>query len=395
MPSAVNLPARVLTYWRTLRTLGSEARARHGVSAWHMLREHRRLRRLTRLRLNEYFMYGLFDPAMPWEAKAEYLGGRLIRQLWSAFNPIEYRYLFKNKLVFKQICLGARLPVPEFLGVFDPDWGYTATGGPLRTPGDLKRWIADLSDPNVVIKPTAGAEGRMVRAFCGKAAGGAPALLTAAAEEWPAERLYAFMTDAEALEQACSGAVEVAPTFLFERRLRPHPDLAALSPDTLCTLRVLTLRDRGLPARVLRAIYKLQTAGSGVDNLAQGSVAIAVDMETGVLGTGWTKPKANRLPDPKRLEADPATGARFTGVRVPYWREVLDVALRGAEAFSSVRVLGWDIAVTPQGPFILEGNWSWGETGAQAGFGRGLYFGDFRHVADRLIAEGKANRALV
>lgn len=395
MPHPLNIPTRAWKYWSRFSRLGREAKAKHGVSKWRILREHWALRGNTGLRLDEYFFFGLFDPDMPTEAKEEYIGQKLMRPLWSALNPIEYRYLFKNKLVFKQVCVGAGLPVADFLGVFDPDWGYAANGQPLRTAEDLARWIADIEDANVVFKPTAGAEGRMVLVFKGKTQGAAPALVAVDGEEWPAERLWRHLTDEAALERACLGAVEIAPTFLIERRLRPHPALAALSPETLCTIRVLTLRDRGTAPHVMRAIFKLQTSASGLDNLAQGSVAIGVDMETGKLRTGWVKPKKGEMADLARLDTDPASGLEFVGKQLPCWEEVMDVAVRGAAAFSSVRSLGWDIAVTPDGPAILEGNWNWCEKHGQCGFGRGLWHGDFKTVSERLIAEGKVKKPKV
>ena len=392
-----NLPLRALKYARNVYAMGRQAQEQCDVSFRRMMGEHWRLRKLNELRIGEYFGFGLFDPAMEWERKTEYIGQRLMRRLWSALNPIEYRYIFKDKLIFKRLCLHMGLPTADLLGVFDPDWGYEVDGQPLRTAEDLAAWIRRLEDPNVVFKPTAGAEGQMIRAFCDKTESPEPALLDLEGARHTADELYEYFTDYDRLEEACSGAPEISPTFLIEERLRPHPDLARLSPETLCTLRLVTLRDRemGVAPQIVAAAYKLQTERSGADNIARGAMAISVDCESGRLGTGWIKPHAGEVPTLKRYEEAPGTGVRFTGLMVPAWEEARDLALRAAAAFPCVRAVGWDVAVTPDGPRLLEGNWAWCEKLAQGGGGRGIYRGDFKAVCDRLRAEGKADKELV
>lgn len=392
-----NLPARLLSYVRNVYRMGRAAQQQCDVSLWRMMREHWRLRKLNELRIGEYFAYGLFDPDMPWEAKTEYVGGKLMRRLWSALNPIEYRWIFKDKLVFKRLCQGMGLPTAELLGVFDPDWGYDAAGNPLRTADDLRRWIGGLEDANVVFKPTAGAEGEMVRVFGGKTEASEPALLDLEGTPRSAQELYDYFTDDEKLAVACSGAPQITPTFLIERRLRSHPELARLSPETLCTVRLVTLRDREpkIPAHVVAAEYKIQTGSTGADNVALGALPVGVDAETGVLGTGVHIDSDTGVAFLQRVEVVPSSGQRFTGTQIPLWADTLALATRAADSFPYARAVGWDIAVTPEGPRIVEGNWAWGEKGAQGGPNRGLYHGDFKHVCDRLIREGKADRALV
>lgn len=400
----IRLARHAAAYWADFARLGKEARQAFNVSRWRMIREHWALRRLNRLHRNEYFYYGLYNPNMPWEQKTEYLGAALMRPLWSALNPIEYRYLFKNKLIFKQACLSQGLPVAPLIGVFDPDWGYTADGRSLRTADDLRRWIADLEDGNVVMKPCEGAEGSMVLVFGDKSEGPEPTLIALDGTAYTPQQIFDFMTDEERLARACSGAPAISPTILIEKRVRSHPNLARLSPATLCTFRIVTLCERGMGAEIIAAVFKLQTAATGKDNLHEGSMAIGVAVRDGVLQSGWRvaqdyyrgdRRRFNTLPSVNRLDTDPTTGIRFAGLKVPMWSDVMATALKAAATFPYGRVIGWDIAVTPGGPCIIEGNWAWGERLAQAGAGRGIYRGRFKKVCERLIREGKADKALV
>ncbi len=397
----LRLPLRGYRYWSVLSRLGHEASERHGVSSWRMVKESLALRKLNELRWHEYIYYRLFDPEKPWERKTQYIGQSLMRRLWSALNPIEYRYIFKNKLVFHQVCDSVGLPVPLLIGVFDPDCGRTADGRPLRTRDDIAEFILGLEEPEIVIKPAEGAEGRMVRAFSGTEESGEPTLLELDGTPITARQLYDYMTDEQLIAQACSGGSDIRPVFLIERRLTPHPEMADLSPKTLCSFRVATLRDTGVEPHIIGATYKYQRTASGADNMHRGSMAISIDIDTGILGTGWTmlheyyKGVFDSLPPVERLESDPVTDVQFKDRRIPMWDGVKDVALRAAETFPYVRAVGWDIAVTPDGPVILEGNWAWGEELTQGGGGRGLYHGDFKAVCERLRAEGKADKELV
>ena len=394
MTGRLNIIGRLLKYARTFWRLGSIAKRRYDVSRWSMLREHMALRRATRLRLQEYFTYGLCDPLMSRERKMEYVGQALMRPLWSALNPIEYRYLFKNKLIFKHLCRAKDLPAPSLLGTFDPDYGVDANGSPLCTPQDLSRWAEENEGTDFVVKPAEGAEGQMVLSLRAQADEDC-VFRSVNGEGWKARELYDYLTDQDKIEAACSGVPEIRPVFLFEERLRSHPALAELSPETLCTFRIVTLRERGLDTQIIAASFKLQPSSSGADNIARGAMAISIDAENGRLGTGWIKPHDGEMPSVKRYKAPPGTDIHFTGKEIPFWKEVCDLSRTAADAFPYVRAVGWDIAVTGEGPYLLEGNWAWGETLAQGGSGRGIYRGHFKEVCERLRAEGRADKALV
>jgi hypothetical protein len=61
----------------------------------------------------------------------------------------------------------------------------------------------------------------------------------------------------------------------------------------------------------------------------------------------------------QRVEVHPDTGTRFSGLQMPFWKEVLDLCTRAARVTPNLRSVGWDIALTPEGPVIVEGNPDW------------------------------------
>ena len=41
---------------------------------------------------------------------------------------------------------------------------------------------------------------------------------------------------------------------------------------------------------------------------------------------------------------------------IPYWKESLETCLKAAKMVDGLGYVGWDIAVTPNGPVLIEGN---------------------------------------
>jgi hypothetical protein len=60
-----------------------------------------------------------------------------------------------------------------------------------------------------------------------------------------------------------------------------------------------------------------------------------------------------------RLDVHPKTRVEFSGFQLPFWAKACDLAREVATRFVPVRTIGWDIALTPEGPVVLEGNIWW------------------------------------
>ena len=62
---------------------------------------------------------------------------------------------------------------------------------------------------------------------------------------------------------------------------------------------------------------------------------------------------------PATVETHPDTGEAFDGVVLPDWADARRMVCAAAKQFLPVRTLGWDVAFTPGGPIIVEGNVWW------------------------------------
>jgi hypothetical protein len=145
------------------------------------------------------------------------------------------------------------------------------------------------------------------------------------------------------------------PGYVLQARLHQHPFLNNIAPYTTNTIRVVTFRDRANEIHVHFSILRVGRRGNMADNWDRGGISIALDPTSGVLGKGVLKPKYGT----QWVEAHPDTGVRFVGLQMPFWNDVLDLCSRAAQVTPNLRSIGWDIALTPDGPVIVEGNPDW------------------------------------
>lgn len=155
---------------------------------------------------------------------------------------------------------------------------------------------------------------------------------------------------------------------------RNHPALASVAPCALGTVRALTIRATGEAPRFLVGIFRTGTGAAVADNLALGGIISLVDTETGVLQPGMRMDDALRI---VAVPSHPDTGARFAGLRLPYWPELIALTLRAHEQLGDLPCIGWDVAMLEDGPVLVEGNWNPDAKGAQMPLDYGLCDTDY------------------
>ena len=57
-------------------------------------------------------------------------------------------------------------------------------------------------------------------------------------------------------------------------------------------------------------------------------------------------------------ECHPISGTRFKGFQVPYWQELIRMVEEASKVVPEIGYIGWDIAISPDGPVVVEGNYS-------------------------------------
>ena len=328
----------VTARFRALRALVAVTRAAagvHGGGALPAARLARRVRRRQGFEYAEALRAGLLDPGMPDAVRSAFASRHATLQALAPLNgggaaPA----IARDKWVFYRYCAALGLPVPDLLAVIDrrgPGWGAPARVVAGRADRDAL--VADLPD-EFVVKPSEGYGGRGVAVVRREGAGGV----------WD--------------------AIAADPEFdvwILQERLANHPAVAALAGDAgLHTVRVTSLVARDGSIDLIMAYLKLSLSGRPADNFqagASGNAIAWVDVASGRLGP-LTTPRADGAGMAER-DDNPVTGARVAGAIVPGWDAVGALVRRAAPAFLPLRAVGWDVAITPTGPVLVEANTRW------------------------------------
>lgn len=140
---------------------------------------------------------------------------------------------------------------------------------------------------------------------------------------------------------------------LAEEYVLQHPDMMALSPSGLNTVRILTQLNEG-NVEFLGARLRV-SVNSPVDNMAAGNLAAFIDMEKGVVSGPGVYSDITK----EDMPVHPVTGKEIKGFIIPYWNEVIKLTKEAALYLPENRSVGWDIAITAEGPELIEGNHNW------------------------------------
>jgi len=141
---------------------------------------------------------------------------------------------------------------------------------------------------------------------------------------------------------------------LVQPRLQNHASLADLNNGALATVRALTCLNAAGEPELVGAVLRMAIGGNHVvDNLHAGGIAAGIDLDTGILG-----PATNLGTDVRLgwLERHPTSGALIAGRRLPFANRIRPFAERAHRAFRDRVLVGWDIAITPQGLVLVEAN---------------------------------------
>lgn len=137
--------------------------------------------------------------------------------------------------------------------------------------------------------------------------------------------------------------------YLVEEAITQHPALDRLCPTSVNTLRVVTLLVNG-EAKFVYSLLRMGSGQSHVDNISSGGVYTLVD-DGGVLNFPAFCDKTGLYYD-----RHPFTDTAFAGYRLPYFQEAVELCRKAALVEPRLGYIGWDVAITPHGPVLVEGN---------------------------------------
>jgi len=138
--------------------------------------------------------------------------------------------------------------------------------------------------------------------------------------------------------------------YVIEEVISQHEEMAYFNDSCVNTCRIETITDKSGKAHFVNTVVISGGKGSHISNTHSGGVMIHVDLESGITDS------KGRNPEGKQYLFHPGTGVLLLGHKLPYWQEATSLALKLAEELPTARYIGWDIALTENGPEVIEGN---------------------------------------
>lgn len=144
--------------------------------------------------------------------------------------------------------------------------------------------------------------------------------------------------------------------YIIQTRLCQHPALSRIYPESVNTLRIVTARTPADEIIVLSSVFRMGTNGNKRDNWCSGGITAGIDIETGRLKKyGYLNPKYGR-----KVSSHPDTNVPLEGLEIPFYHDAAEAAKSLHFFFYGLHSVGWDIAITEDGPVFIEGNDDWG-----------------------------------
>lgn len=175
--------------------------------------------------------------------------------------------------------------------------------------------------------------------------------------------------------------------YIIQPRIQNHDNLN-FKTNALSTVRINTLLiDNQI--YIPFAVFRFSTnVASEVDNFHAGGYASAIDIASGQIGEASSMGFKN---PGQWLKNHPVSNTKIKGLTLPYWEETKRLVVDAHKiGFYNRTLLGWDVAITNQGPVLVECN-GWPDTELiQKPYNKPLSkFSEIELLADKIEKEYK------
>ena len=142
---------------------------------------------------------------------------------------------------------------------------------------------------------------------------------------------------------------DIKSHYIVENRLVQHSELAAFHPNSVNTIRIVTVYDdKNDYLHFMFAKLRMGNNGAFLDNTHAGGISGNIDIETGIINTPGYSVVTN-----EEFICHPYTGKQIIGFQIPHWKECKAFIEEVARVTPEVRYVGWDVVILEDGSFAL------------------------------------------
>lgn len=297
-----------------------------------------RLYRKKRLLMSEYYEYE-FEKCTK-EFRESFLGWAEQGYYLKTLNPVKYYTLARNKYL-AHLCLEkAGIPMPKLLGYYNPYQTHANE--------DFAKQLFKLQEEKkmpFVIKATESSHGEGVYVI----------------ESVTSDNNDIYLNLINGKKIGLSEVLSYKDELIVESLIKQTKQFSGFNQTSVNTVRFMTTLYPNGEAKVIATFMKIGRNGAYVDNAgAGGNIDANVDVETGEINKVIT---FSGFRNTCKTECHPDSGMKLEGTIIENWEAIKAKVISYQKAFPFVKAAGWDIAITDEGPIVIEVNDSWDRTG--------------------------------
>ena len=253
---------------------------------------------------NDYYSFGMYD--MKKNERNTILTRSKNNTLVAQLNPKDYWHYFDNKNEFNEM----------FSKYLKRDWFFLEG----KTKYQFRDFIKNHQE--IIAKPNNDSGGHGIEHIIVK-------------DYLNSDLLYEYLQNKK--------------LFLLEEIVKQHDILNDINPSSVNTLRIITiLKDNKV--NFITCFLRIGNKDSFVDNTSSGGMLTMVGLNTGM--TLYPACDGNM----NIYDKHPATKKKIAGIKIPFFKETLKLVEELAKIEPNLKYIAWDIAITNNGPLLIEGN---------------------------------------
>ena len=308
------------------------------------------------IQLAEYVLWKLYDQDRHTaQERSAFLSGKAHWPIAHMCNDQKWNAASEDKVLCDTILDAAGVPVPQALAVFDRSLRHYPSVSKIATSDALREVVLENGGSNIFGK-----------ALGGMASFGAFEVTSADKDQITCRGCEPMSYDSFVNDYMGGNA------YLIQKKLQNHSDIAPYC-SAIATVRMVNLVHADRVENPF-AMIKIPQGDNIADNFWRaGNLACDIDVATGTIQTVVQRDG----PDLTFLDDHPAH-AGFMGMILPHWDRLIEINTLAARTFAPIRYQSTDIAITPNGPVIVELNYGGAFELVQTASGRGFLTDDVR-----------------
>ena len=231
----------------------------------------------------------------------------------------EYEIVFLDKSICYSMCRAYNLPLPKQFGCVEN------TNECIKL---VKEIFSKKSKIKLILKPVLGKGGKNIN--------------------------VCYKSGDEIFFKESNNIVELSNYKLKEKSvvqefIKQHKCISRISESTN-TIRIVTLYTKNKRVLIIGAYIRFGRGDSYIDNVSSGGISAGINLNSGYVNNiAFDK-------NGKIFKKHPETNIQFNDIQIPFWEDVLKLARKIQIYFSFYKLLGHDIAITENGPIVIEIN---------------------------------------